>query len=71
MEVLGGAHSLFFCLFAVPVPSSLAGPWEPELLLPLGSVTQSRLICLGTYLVLNQTQLVFEREKAPSPLVML
>lgn len=31
MEVLGGAHSPVLCLFAVPVPSSLAGPWEPEL----------------------------------------
>lgn len=31
MEVLGGAHSPFLCLLAVPVPSSLAGPCEPEL----------------------------------------
>lgn len=31
MRVLGQAHSPFLCLLAVPVPSSLAGPQEPEL----------------------------------------
>lgn len=31
VEVLGEAHSPFLCLLAVPVPSSLPAPWEPEL----------------------------------------
>lgn len=64
MKVLGGTHSPFLCLPAVLVPSFLAGlSGTQSSVLPLSSVTQSRLIWLGPYSVLNQTQLVFEREK--------
>lgn len=31
VKVLGEAQSPFLCLLAVPVPSPLAGPREPEL----------------------------------------
>lgn len=57
-------HSSACLLFQCPLLLLVHGTQSS--VLPLSSVTQSRLIWLGPYLVLNQTQLVLERERRGS-----
>lgn len=72
MEVLGGAHSPFLCLPAVPVPSSLAGPWDPELSVAPQLCHTEQINLAGPILGFKSNPAGFgEREEGPSPLVML